>query len=441
MKKIKTITSLTLGLIAIAPLANAKALFDNTFSISQENSVDYLDFTLDSPQSLDIYTNGPESDPVIYLFEGPHSELNADSKALATNDDGCPDERCGPAKANSNALIDIKNLEAGDYTVAVSDHGVISEGGDGFLETEAIEGENGAVREGDITVDVAIDDELLEKEVEALAAQSSQITRHTTNMIAQRLSRNITKFFTEAESENKIAGSSDVEGKNTALWGSFNYLSLTTDTGSSDIDTGIYQFLGGFDKAVGNLFFGTALTYAYTEHEITGLDTTTHTGGITPYVAYKLNDFMFISGLVGYNYTGVISPGPGTGLHEIYTEADLSVFKEINSFMLKGRAGIRYSHNFLSDDFDFNNTSADLLTYIVDTELDYRFDFGLTAYTGILYEFYDRDILRDESVVYMRFGADYQITDDLSIGAIVETDLYGQYTSIVSGGVNIRLEI
>jgi hypothetical protein len=194
------------------------------------------------------------------------------------------------------------------------------------------------------------------------------------------------------------------------------------------------------------LFFGSALTYAYAENEQTGADSVSNTIGITPYLAYKLNDFMFVSGLIGYNYTGVISPGPDTDIHEYYTEANLTAFKEINSFMFKGRAGVRYNHSFASIKTGLDN-SSDELTWIGDVELGYKFSNRLTAYTGVLFEHYDRESsglsnrAYHDGVFYMRWGADYQIADKLSIGANIETDLNDKSTSLVAGGINIRLEI
>lgn len=272
------------------------------------------------------------------------------------------------------------------------------------------------------------------------------ITRHTTNAIAQRLNNSIPLFFSKGARRGSRAASSDSSVQELAFWGLTNISQISEDDGEKDhIDNDIYQFIGGVDKAFGNLFIGSTLTYAYAENEQLGADSISNTVGITPYLAYKLNDFMFVSGLAGYNYTGVISPGPDTDVHEYYTEANVTAFKEINSFTLTGRAGVRYSHTFASIKTGLDN-SSDELTWIGDLEVKYRFDNGLTTYTGVLYEHYDREAFNGttsvhDGIFFMRWGADYRIAEKLTVGATFETDLNDSVTSLVSGGVNIRLEI
>jgi len=276
-----------------------------------------------------------------------------------------------------------------------------------------------------------------------LETQTRLITRKTTNAIAKRISANVSRVF------SGTGGSSDSSSDGLAFWGTSIISQITEDdNGKAHRDNDIYQFIGGFDKSVGDLFFGSALTYAYSEHEQAGLDSYSNTIGVTPYVAYKLTDFMYTSALAGYNYTGAIASGADTDIHDYYTEANLSVFKKINSFMLKGRAGVRYTHSFASIKTGGDN-SSDELTWIGDAEVGYEFDNGLTTYTGVLFEHYDREAsgtgfsstAYHEGVFFMRWGADYPIADKISIGANIETDLNDHDSSLVSGGINIRMEM
>ncbi|MDT8405990.1 MAG: DVUA0089 family protein [Methylococcales bacterium] len=114
---------LLLPLQILAPQLQADVLFSDSFNITAAGagSVGFLDFSLDSRQELDIFTDGPTLDPQIFLFQGGANGLNPSSVLLAADDDSCPDGRCGPAGSFNNALIDNVVLEAGEFTVAVSD--------------------------------------------------------------------------------------------------------------------------------------------------------------------------------------------------------------------------------------------------------------------------------------------------------------------------------
>jgi hypothetical protein len=94
----KEIISLAVGLVAISQPVSAEEFFSNTTNISQENTVSYFTFPLAEPQVLDIYTNGPTTDSQIHLFRGGGEEINLQSH-LGSDDDSCPNGRCGPAGA------------------------------------------------------------------------------------------------------------------------------------------------------------------------------------------------------------------------------------------------------------------------------------------------------------------------------------------------------
>jgi len=143
---------LIISVFSISSIAKADILFTDSFNINPNNSVGYLDFSLNSPQEVDIYTSGLTTDPQIYLFQGSASQLNSGSLVKSTDDDGCSNTRCGQAGSYENALIDNIALSEGDYTVAVSDFR--------FTSDEAINGENRSsnLSSGQIDVIVATSD-------------------------------------------------------------------------------------------------------------------------------------------------------------------------------------------------------------------------------------------------------------------------------------------
>lgn len=290
------------------------------------------------------------------------------------------------------------------------------------------------------------------------AQANRQITRETNSIIAQHLMKEVFRAFTteySSENANKAAASSDGDNYTPdALWGvsSFSEITKDNDSQQAHFDTDIYQFVGGVDKRYGDLFFGSALTYAYAEYEVaSGNDSSSHTVGITPYVAYKINDFLFASALAGYNYTNTNFSSAGnieTDTHEFITEGNINAYKVINSFIFKGRAGARYKHanssaiqSAVNRDNDF-----DELTWIGDIEFGYQVNDNIRVYTGALYEYVDVETsatssLINDGVAYMRYGAEYSINKDLLIGAKFQHDLNDEDSDFLTGSINVRLAL
>ena len=133
--------------------------------------------------------------------------------------------------------------------------------------------------------------------VSAPTIQTLQIERTTSNLTNQHI---MDKVVHEYGSNSPGAASGDSNDyKPDAVWGETNLSSLTEHNSKvPGFASNIYQFVGGLDKRHGDLFYGAALTYAYTDNNlIANTDNVMHTVGVTPYMAYKINDFLFASGL------------------------------------------------------------------------------------------------------------------------------------------------
>lgn len=248
-----------------------------------------------------------------------------------------------------------------------------------------------------------------------------------------------------ANTENKMSASSD-KGSDLSFWGTTNLTQISEAQGSH-FDTDIYQFTAGFDKAVGDLFFGSSLAYAHTEDEQGATTSTSDTVGFTPYAAYKLNDYLFASGLAGYLYTHTnrVDGGNDQDTHDYLTEFNMNAFKVINSFILKGRMGVRYKHTITSvENGGARDNSFDELTWVGDGEIGYRLTDKLRAYTGLLYEYYDREAsgasarVRD-SIAFMRYGTEYALSNDLTVGAKIQHDINDEDSDYITGSINARL--
>ncbi|WP_281018759.1 FecR domain-containing protein [Minwuia sp. IMCC3077] len=109
-----------------------------------EGSVQFIFFTLSAETAITITTDGPTTDPEIFLFNDDGS-LDAEDFLASDDDDGLP------AGSFSNAIIntgdEIGNLPAGDYVLAVSDFSL-----DLDEAVAGINDEGGSLSEGDIAV-------------------------------------------------------------------------------------------------------------------------------------------------------------------------------------------------------------------------------------------------------------------------------------------------
>ncbi len=470
---------LVAALLTTTSVTQAADLFVQTFNITSSGagSVGYLDFTLDNQQTLDIFTTSATSDPTpldpeIFLFQGSSSQLNASSQSIASDDDSCPDGTCGPASSFSNAILDDIVLEAGDYTVAVSDFD--------FSETEAINGSNENDLTGDVTVKVSDGTEInvdptdtedpvvivpIEPEQEVLEAieqiaveteRSQQVVRQTTTEVTQHLASEISRSFGFfSQPQNNLGASSDSDNYlPDVFWGKGSYTNLSDDGQTANYVTDLYQFVGGVDKRFGDFYVGTALTYVYGDTRGTNNSNTSNTIGVTPYAAYKINDNIFVSGLVGYNYTHVNGKDGDNDadVHDYLGEINLNGFYAIDSFIVKGRAGFRYKHNFTSL-VDSIDADFDEIVWIGDVEFGYNVNESLTVYTGALYEYRDQESYNTSNLaganssvihdgtVFIRAGFDYKVASNTYLGLNANTEVNDEDNDLYTVGFNFRIEL
>lgn len=281
-----------------------------------------------------------------------------------------------------------------------------------------------------------------------------QITRKNSSAVNGRIMDRVFKAATFNKG-NKGAASADSRSyKPDIVWGEVNISQITEESGNvniADFDSDIYQFIGGLDNNYNDLFYGMALTYAYAEHEVaSNNDSTMHTVGVTPYVAYKFTDYLFASGLASYYYshTNNINNIADIDIHDYEIEGNINAFKVIHSVILKGRAGVRYKHvntSIINAPIGGDNTFDELI-WIGDAEIGYRFDNGLSIFTGALYEHYDREasetsVRTRDNIFLMRYGVDYAVSKDFSLGAKIENDLNDEDRDYFTGTVHFRLEL
>ncbi len=289
-----------------------------------------------------------------------------------------------------------------------------------------------------------------EVQSEATIAQTQQVNRQTYNTIAARLMNAISYSFIHKKNQqqqNKAAASADniEQHKDWSFWSEFSYANIEDDRQSVNFNTDLYQLVAGVDKRFNQLIIGSALTYSHGDNQQTGRNYSSNSIGITPYIAYQFTDYLFLSGLLGYNYTGLDSrsAAPDSDLHEFTTEGNINLYKVIDRFVFKGRIGVRYTYG----DTQLNNGrsgSSDSVSAIGDLQIDYLINQNFIFYIGSQYEYLDINANGinsgyNDGVFYFRSGLEYMINQDLAIGGLVETDLSDNQRNLLKGGVNIRL--
>ncbi len=290
--------------------------------------------------------------------------------------------------------------------------------------------------------------------ITAQVEQSRQIVRNTNTLISQHLATEVSKAFSfnpGFEHNNFHQGaSSDQSNNQISFWGTTSISEIHNDADTvADFDTDIYQFVGGVDNKFGNYFLGTALTYAYSETEQTGQDSNTQVFGITPYGAYSVTDYMFISALAGYNYSYIREElsGNDSDVHDYILESNINLYKVfIDALIVKSRFGVRFHHSYVGSRNKPLDATADELIWLGDVELGYRLQNGLISYLGLNYEYFDReasvqDIKEHDGILYMRGGFDYPIHDKLTLGAKVQADLNDEDNDIITGSFTLRLAL
>jgi hypothetical protein len=362
-------------------------------------------------------------------------------------------------------------LEAGDYTVAISDYGVVP--GDGFTRQEAVNGSNDILRVGGITLNVAssdtidprvgptldsfqVQDAIARMEIER--ARSQQVVRQTNLDVSRHLMSEISRSFAlDMKVGNPLGASSDNVKSSYSpdlFWSKVNYSNLSEDGQRAKYTTDLYQFIAGIDKKVGDFYFGSALTYVYGDSKQLRNDNTSNSVGITPYFAYKINKVLFASALLAYNYTHVngTTGNNDSDVHEYSGEFNLNGFHKIGALTIKGRAGIRYTHNFISLE---NSLDADFdgLTWMGDVELGYNINESWSVYAGTLYEYKDIEAYNisrfpvansgvvHDSALFVRAGFDYRIIDNVYAGLNGSVEVIDEDNDLFTVGLNIRIDL
>lgn len=288
--------------------------------------------------------------------------------------------------------------------------------------------------------------------------RSRQIARQISGNITDRIVSDVDPTLGGSNTQNPNGASADRKSfLPDSLWSSFSWSRISNDSASDGLfDVDIYQTTTGIDKNIGDFYFGTTLTYAGTVSDIyppASMQGSTHSVGLTPYIAYVINKNFFLSAMSGYNYSNNNFKSPTFAIPEsesdaYQTEIDLNGLHVIDQWFMKGKIGARYLHvHNKTDPFlaggSVTRDNLDSWTYLVDTEGGYVFKNGLRLSTGILYEYNNPkpNLGTADGVFYYSAGADYSVNKKLNLGAKVQTDLSNQDIDLTTVSLTARLAL
>lgn len=295
--------------------------------------------------------------------------------------------------------------------------------------------------------------------------QSRQVIRQISSMISGRIAGNVNPAFNSSTSgmapapdtSSGAIGGASADGKSwlpDSMWTSFAWSRLSSNGSVNMYNADIYQAITGIDKNFGNFYLGTTVNYAgATDHIGSSIYGSSHTVGITPYIAYAFNKNFFISGLSGYNYSTSNFRGvaPDSEMDAYMTEFDLNALETFGKWYVKGKTGARYLHTFSKagsgNGFNATQNNLDSWTYLLDVEGGYAFENGLRAFSGILYENLSPASVTQNGITYnsgnnifyYSAGADYMFNKKFTLGTKIQTDLNNTYTNLTTISLNARL--
>lgn len=294
-----------------------------------------------------------------------------------------------------------------------------------------------------------------------------QITRQISDNISRRITSEVDENLRKSAMKsasltvNRLAASSDLPGwMPDTVWNTFSWSRLSNDgnyLGNVEFDTDIFENTMGFDKKWNDFLFGAAITYAYSNTNDINFgfghfDAQNHSITVTPFIAYVINKYFFVSGLSSYGYArdnanSTFGTGKESDQDNYVSELNLNGFRVFDSWYIKGKIGARYQHSYTKGRADvgsiLSSADADNWTYLADSEFGYSITKDLRAYSGILYEYQNPkpNLGQPDSVFYYNMGVDYVLSKVFTMGLKAQTDLSNEYVDLTTVALNMRLNL
>lgn len=252
-------------------------------------------------------------------------------------------------------------------------------------------------------------------------AQSAEeeVARQTARLISEAIGSRIgedVEAVTVAPAE-EAAGAAPEEMPNT-VWGSLTYNRVDFD----DADGGVDIFLTslGYDRRFGSFIPGVSLTGSFASvDDIAGVDGgNLNSATLSPYLAYIVNEYLFVNGLVGLSLGSFDNPLGDADLLGVFTQEEINgVFAE-GDWRFNGKVGHRFSYSEIDPEAGPSSDSTSH-TIIAGAKVGHHFDM-VTPYVGTQYEHLIPDEGDDDDFLYFFVGFKMDVVEEFDM------DLSGQ---------------
>ncbi len=277
-----------------------------------------------------------------------------------------------------------------------------------------------------------------------------EVSRRVTDAISKRIGDDVT---------SDMEGMPDT-GYSNSVWLTPSYANVTSDSDSliekagSSFDTDLWTIPFGIDHRFGqNFFLGISGAYANssTDIDVEGSDIDSDfysdTFTVSPYAAYRFADYFFATALFSYSY----ADGKATTEDAEDVDSDSQTFSgelalnaaaPVGDFILKGKAGWRYSYTELLDFEAEGDDDSDVHTAVAAVEVGYNLD-PFVPYLGVQYEHsWPENVPEakegDQDFLYLSGGVRGRVNDWLSLGAGVRAELVNQETNQIGGQLELK---
>lgn len=295
-----------------------------------------------------------------------------------------------------------------------------------------------------VTATLARADDEIEKKIR------DEVGRRVTDAISKRIGDDVT---------SDMDGMPDT-GYTNSVWLTPSYANITSDSDSliekagSSFSTDLWTIPFGIDHRFGDSFFvgiSGAYANAATDIDVDGSDTDSDfyadTFTVSPYVAYRFADYFFATALFSYAYTdGKATTEDAESVDsdsQTYSgELALNAAAPVGDFILKGKAGWRYSYTELLDFEAEGDDDSDAHTAVASFEVGYNLD-PFVPYLGVQYEHsWPENVPEvdegDQDFLYLSGGVRGQVNDWLSLGAGVRAEVVNQETNQIGGQLELK---
>lgn len=200
----------------------------------------------------------------------------------------------------------------------------------------------------------------------------------------------------------------------------------------TDIDTDIYQVVGGADKRLGSFYVGASAGYARDETQVSTrvsfdkfvfddeFDFGAHNPSFSPYAAYLINENFFVTGIAGYSRAE--NDDSPFDADSAFTDLSVTGLLAVNQWVVTGRFGHRFAYSVFDDLPSFIDDDIFANTLYVTGEVGYRIARWLpyfrTNYEHIIPEEGD-----DTDLVFVGVGATYDFSDVFSAGLAYNSEV------------------